>query len=280
MTINVTEAFRRYSFYHCVDLGDGIITPGIERFRPVQQPVLNELRRHDLRGKLALDIGCRDGLFSFEMERLGAQVHGIDNDLSPAAVEFLVPYLKSQVRFSQMNLYELSVPEEQRYDFVVFAGVLYHLRMPFLGLKRIADAMKPGGILLLETALLLSNDAHPFMLCPAPEESPYYPDMTSVTFFNHRGLVDSLPSFGFDQIKCCGVVVPLEKGEFASYPSREAFIEGPHSFLCSRLEPIVGRAAYTCRRSDEGIGGHSALTDFWYRTHRIHSSDVARRPQQ
>jgi SAM-dependent methyltransferase len=275
MTIGVTEAFRRYSFYHCIDLGDGVMTPGIERFRPVQQPVLDELRRHDLRGKRALDIGCRDGLFSFEMERLGAQVDAIDNDLSPAAAEFLVPYLKSQVRLSQVNLYDLSVLEEERYDFVIFAGVLYHLRMPFLGLKRIADAMKQGAMLLLETALLLSNDAHPFMLCPPPEESPYYPDMTSVTFFNHRGLAGSLPSFGFDQIRCCGVVVPLDKGEFASYPSRETFLEGPHGFLAARSELIVGRATYICRRCYEGRW--STMTDFWYGTHRIHTTDTGRR---
>jgi tRNA (mo5U34)-methyltransferase len=43
-----------------------------------------------VRGKRVIDIGCRDGMFSFEAERMGAaEVTGIDNDLSTAAVEFL-----------------------------------------------------------------------------------------------------------------------------------------------------------------------------------------------
>ena len=55
-----------------------------------------------------LDIGCRDGLFAFEAESMGAsEVIGIDNDLSKAAVEFLIPFLKSKVTMYEMNLYDL-----------------------------------------------------------------------------------------------------------------------------------------------------------------------------
>jgi SAM-dependent methyltransferase len=48
------------------------------------------------------------------------------------------------------NLYDFAVPSNNRFDLVIFAGVLYHLRFPFLGLKRIADALKPGGRAIIE----------------------------------------------------------------------------------------------------------------------------------
>ena len=144
-----------------------------------------------LKGKRVLDIGCRDGLFSFEAERLGASyVLGIDNDLSPAATDFLIPYFNSSVTMQSVNIYDFEVPEHERFDLVIFAGVLYHLREPFFSLRRIAQAMKPNAILLIETGLLLTHDAHPLLYCPAPEDSPYEP--TSVTFFNHKGLTAAL----------------------------------------------------------------------------------------
>ncbi|MSO30732.1 MAG: hypothetical protein EXQ48_07300 [Acidobacteria bacterium] len=52
-------------------------------------------------GKRALDVCCRDGLLSFEAERLASsEVIGIDNDLSLAAVEFLIAFFNSRVRIS------------------------------------------------------------------------------------------------------------------------------------------------------------------------------------
>ena len=167
----------------------------------MQAPVLEEIRRYDLSGKRVLDIGCRDGLFSFAAEKQGAtEVLGIDNDLSPAATEFLIPYFPSKVRMRQLNLYDLSVPPAEKFDFVIFAGVLYHLRFPHYGLKRIADAMNEGGTLIIETGMMISNDAHPFVYSPSPRESPY--DPTSVTFFNHHALVAGLNSLGFCDVEC------------------------------------------------------------------------------
>jgi hypothetical protein len=76
-------------------------------------PIMAELHRCDLAGKRVLDIGCRDGLFSFEAEKMGAQeVLGIDNDLSPGATEFLIPWFQSKVRMQAVNLYDFVVPSE------------------------------------------------------------------------------------------------------------------------------------------------------------------------
>ena len=53
----------------------------------------------------------------------------------------------------RLSLYDLTADEFQdAFDIVLFAGVLYHLSDPVLGLRITFDALKPGGTVLLETA--------------------------------------------------------------------------------------------------------------------------------
>ena len=165
----------------------------------MQAPVSRAIEALDLAGKRVLDIGCRDGLFSFLAERRGAaEVLGIDNDLSPAAVEFIIPALESRVKMYLKNVLDLTVEDYGRFNLVIFAGVLYHLRFPFLGLKRIRDVMAPDGMLIMETAVYNEHDDVPLLYCPIDTDNPYEP--TSVTYFNRKGLTDTLLTFGFDTL--------------------------------------------------------------------------------
>jgi len=85
------------------------------------------------------------------------------------------------------------------FDVILFAGVLYHLRYPFWGLKVLRDVMKPGGELLIETAIWRGDPNNAMLFCPIENDSPYEP--TSCTFFNEKGLVDTLNSLNFDTLK-------------------------------------------------------------------------------
>ena len=127
----LSEALKRYRFYHVIDLGHGIVTPEMHEFMSLQEPVLAEIRRADQRGKRVFDVGCRDGLFGFEAERRGGSVVAIDRTPSSALNELLIPWFKSSVEVQTLNVYDLRVDPEKRFDYVIFAGVLYHLRMPF-----------------------------------------------------------------------------------------------------------------------------------------------------
>ena len=184
-----------YAWYHRISLRDGVVTPGVERYEPYQAAVLHRLRQLDVRGKRVLDVGCRDGLFAFEAERMGAAaVVGIDNNLSKGAVELLVPYFGSKIELLELNLVDLEAETLGPFDVVLLAGVLYHLRFPFWGLRRVADVLVDGGRLLLETALLIGRSREPLLWCPTGRDSPYEP--SSVSFFNERGLTDTLRTFG------------------------------------------------------------------------------------
>ena len=106
---NVHEELKKYSFYHVIDLGDGIKTPGRPDLVPGTNNVLQAMDQIDFAGKRVLDIGTHDGLFALTAERSGAEeVIGIDRTIPPCASEFLIPYLDSKVQMFEMNMFDLT----------------------------------------------------------------------------------------------------------------------------------------------------------------------------
>jgi len=89
----------------------------------------------DLRGRTVLDIGCNGGFYSIEMKRRGAdRVLGVDWDeryLSQA--RFAAEISGVDVEFRRLSVYDVATLRE-RFDVVLFMGVLYHLRHPLLAL--------------------------------------------------------------------------------------------------------------------------------------------------
>src|SRR3954468_2202603 len=95
----------------------------------------------DLSGKSVLDIGCNAGFYSIEMKRRGAaRVLGIDSDdrylaqarLASEALGF------DDIEFAKLDVYDVGAVGE-KFDFVIFMGVLYHLRHPLLALDLIRE---------------------------------------------------------------------------------------------------------------------------------------------
>ena len=95
----------------------------------------------DMSGATVLDIGCNAGFYTFQLAARGARVTGIDHDphyLRQA--RFAAEVLGHDVELVEMEAYD--VPElGRRFDYVVFMGVLYHLRYPLLGLDRVREVV-------------------------------------------------------------------------------------------------------------------------------------------
>jgi tRNA (mo5U34)-methyltransferase len=89
----------------------------------------------DLRGKTVLDIGCNAGFYSIEMKRRGAvRVLGIDSDERYLAqARLAAEVLGVELELRQLSVYDVASLGE-RFDLVLFMGVLYHLRHPLLAL--------------------------------------------------------------------------------------------------------------------------------------------------
>ena len=84
---DLQEQADKLSWYHTIDLGNGIVTPGVYDLRSLLQYYgIPE----SLAGKAVLDIGTASGFFAFEFERRGASVVVAtdvpqeDYDLSPS----------------------------------------------------------------------------------------------------------------------------------------------------------------------------------------------------
>lgn len=94
----------------------------------------------DLSGKTVLDIGCNAGFYSMEMKRRGAdRVLGIDtDDHYLAQAEFAAEVMELDVAFRKMSVWDVASLGE-RFDVVIFMGVLYHLRHPLLALDLIHE---------------------------------------------------------------------------------------------------------------------------------------------
>src|SRR2546423_7083422 len=89
----------------------------------------------DLSGRSVLDIGCNGGFYSIEMKRRGAErVLGIDSDGDYVAqARFAAEVCEAEIEFQQLSVYDVALLRE-KFDVVLFMGVLYHLRHPLLAL--------------------------------------------------------------------------------------------------------------------------------------------------
>jgi tRNA (mo5U34)-methyltransferase len=105
----------------------------------------------DLTGKSVLDIGCNGGFYSIEMKKRGAaRVLGIDFDEDYLAqARFAAEVTGHDIEFRQLSVYDVGALGE-RFDVVIFMGVLYHLRHPLLALDLIHEHVA-GDILIYQS---------------------------------------------------------------------------------------------------------------------------------
>jgi tRNA (mo5U34)-methyltransferase len=95
----------------------------------------------DLTGKSVLEIGCNAGFYSFEMKRRGAsRVVGIDfDDYYLNQARFAAEVLGFEdVDFRRMSVYDVGALRE-KFDIVLFMGLVYHLRHPLLALDLVHE---------------------------------------------------------------------------------------------------------------------------------------------
>ena len=124
----------------------------------------------DLTGKSVLDIGCNAGFYSIEMARRGAaRVLGIDTDERYLAqARFASETLgHGGIEFARLSVYDVAALAE-RFDVVVFMGVLYHLRHPLLALDLIREHVA-GDLMLFQT--MQQGTGEP---CPVPADHPFF----------------------------------------------------------------------------------------------------------
>jgi tRNA (mo5U34)-methyltransferase len=167
----LTQALRaeaaRVNWFHSVELAPGFVTPG----RADTSAQVPRLHLPDLTGKTVLDVGAWDGFFSFEAERRGAsRVVALDTfswqargeGTGKAGFELARRALGSKVEDVEVEVMDIS-PETVggTFDVVLFLGVLYHLKHPFLAIEKLRSVTRE--LLIVETHVDLIGSRRPAM---------------------------------------------------------------------------------------------------------------------
>lgn len=182
----------------------------------------------DMTGQTVLDIGCNAGFYTFQLAARGAQVTGIDHDphyLKQA--RYAADILGHDVELLELEAYDV-LNLGRRFDYVIFMGVLYHLRYPLLGLDRIREVV--GQRLVFQTMVRGSMERL--------EAKPDYPFEEGGIFHDER-----FPRLYFLEHSYAGDPtnwwVANESGAAALLRSAGFRIDehvGPGVYFCSRNE--------------------------------------------
>ena len=232
-------------WFHNIDLGGGIWTapdhflgdyPGVKWRR------FADAIPADLTGRSVLDIGCNGGFYAIEMKRRGAaRVLGLDSDdRYLAQARFAAASLGQEIEFRNLSVYDVGALGE-RFDIVLFMGVLYHLRHPLLALDLIREHVA-GDLLVFQSMLRGSRAVEPvaedYDFWDMDQfERPGYPrmhfvehayahDWTNWWIPNRAGIEAMLRASGFSiaaqpeaEVYLCRTA-PVPYGLGAEYPAR------------------------------------------------------------
>lgn len=166
MTIDIPALARRVRelgpWFHNLDLGGVLTAPdhALGDYPQLKWRRFEHALPGDLCGKTVLDIGCNAGFYSLEMKRRGAaRVVGIDSDPRYLAqAQLAAEFYELEIELRQMSVYDVATLGE-RYDIVLFMGVLYHLRHPLRALDLLHEFVV--GELLVFQSMLRGADQIP-----------------------------------------------------------------------------------------------------------------------
>jgi len=208
-------------WYHTLELGPGLTTPGWFDLRPIAE----QLPWPDVRGRRCLDIGTFDGFLAFELERRGAaEVVATDltahedwdwppvmRDRGPGAMaemagekgrgfEVAKELLGSSVERLLVSVYDLDPEEHGHFDVVVCGSLLLHLRDPLRALDRVRAVCR-GHLMSAEEIDLRLTLLHPRR---AMLRFDGLSDLFQWTIPNVAGHRRMIKAMGFDPVRSAG----------------------------------------------------------------------------
>lgn len=231
-------------WFHNIDL-DGVKTAPnhpLGDYPAVKWARFASAIRDGIPGRSVLDIGCSSGFYAIEMKRRGAaRVVAIDFDEDCLAqARFAAEMCGVDIELRCLSVYDIARLGE-RFDIVLFMGVLYHLRHPLLALDLISEHVV-GDLLVFQAMLRGSSDAEQLredydFWEKAPFDLPGYPRLH---FVEHRYAGD--PTNWWVPNRACAEAM-LRSAGFAvtAHPEEEVYV-------CRHAgAPGGGGAAYSAR---------------------------------
>jgi tRNA (mo5U34)-methyltransferase len=199
-----------------------------------------------LEGKTVLDIGCNAGFYAMEMKRRGAaRVLGLDTDEEYLAqARFAAEVSGLDIEFRRMSTYDVGQLGE-RFDLVIFMGVLYHLRHPLLALDLIHEHVASD--LLLFQSMQRGSDA----IDPVEPDYDFWtidhfdqPGYPKMHFIEHR-YADDPTNWWAPNRACVEAMLRSAGFTITAHPEEEVY-------LCRKTErPQKDGPVYPSRGNDQ-----------------------------
>ena len=199
----------------------------------------------DLRGRTVLDIGCNGGFYAIEMKRRGAaRVVAIDADPDYLAqARYAAEVSGVEVEFRELSVYDVGRLGE-RFDVVLFMGVLYHLRHPLLALDLIREHAARD-LLVFQSMQRGSDEVEPVpddfpFTDREPFDRPGYPRL----HFVERAYSGDVTNWWVPNRACVEAMLRSAGFEITAHPEEEVFV-------CRRVDlpahPSGPNAVYPAR---------------------------------
>ena len=204
------EARPEIRWFHSFDLGNGDKIEGLKKLEVLKKEA-DIILGDQVAGKSVLDIGAWDGYFSFESERRGAaRVVATDHFCwsgegwgNRLGFDYIHAKTNSKVEPVDVDVMGLPSTNLGQFDVVLFLGVFYHLKDPYVGLESAAKMCSDH--LVVETVTALPREKLPAMRLF--ESGELGGDPTNFWAPNLAALELMLKSFGFKRIEF--VVSPI-----------------------------------------------------------------------
>ena len=180
----------------------------------------------DVSGQTVLAIGCNAGFYSVEMKRRGAaRVLGVESDeRSLVQARFAAEMLGLDTEYRALSVYDVARLGE-KFDVVIFMGVLYHLRHPLRARELIREHVARD--LPVFQSMQRGDTKEPQ---PVPEDQEFLdtgmfarPDFPALYFIEQRYCGD--PSNWWIPNRACAEAMPRRAGFcILNHPEEEVYI--------------------------------------------------------
>lgn len=227
-------------WFHNLDLGGVKTAPDhfLGDYPQIKWQQFSSAVPEDLTGKSVLDVGCNAGFYSIQMKRRGAaRVVAIDTDeqyLEQA--RFAAKISEAEIEFRKLSVYRVGDLRE-RFDLVLFMGVLYHLRHPLLALELLHEHVV-ADLLVTQSLLRGARDN-----MDVPRDFPFWEteifgrDEFPRMYFVEQRFANDPTNWWIPNRSCFEAMLRSAGFEILGHPEDEVFI-------CRRTE-VSGPLNYT-----------------------------------
>lgn len=193
----------------------------------------------DLTGKTVLDLGCNGGFYAIEMKRRGAKrVVAADSDERYLAQARLAADMSgADIEFRHMSVYDVASLGE-KFDVVLFMGVLYHLRHPLLALDLIYE--HAAGDMMIFHSLLRGSMKTPTLHenYPFAETAVFEEDGFPLMYFIEKSYADDPTNWWVPNRACMEAMLRSAGFEILARPDSVVYVcRGKQSRVHLLMEP-------------------------------------------